>query len=80
MQKEGAYVLSMAGVREPEDWLQSVRNDTIRQNEKQHKSANYQDYYKAMSSESIDGLRKIYAFDIYVLGYPNTPFVDFKRS
>lgn len=80
MQNEAAYVLRMSGVENAEQVLQSVRANTIRSIEKVGLSANYQDYYKTLDYSDIDILKAIYAHDIYILGYPHSPFVDFAKA
>ena len=60
--------------------MYKTKKNAVRGNEKQHLSASYQDYYKGMNRKDLKALEKLYAFDIYVLQYPNTPFVDFKQS
>lgn len=80
MATESYYVLEKAGFEEPVRIFNKTRVNTIRTNEKKRISASYQSYYIGMSAADIQALRELYAFDIYVLQYPDTPFVDFAKS
>ncbi|XP_067952138.1 carbohydrate sulfotransferase 14-like [Watersipora subatra] len=80
MEPEANYILKMAGLTDPSTFFNNTRNETIRKNEKKNLSSSYQSYYKGMDTEDIETLQRIYAFDIYVLQYPQTPFVDFDKS
>lgn len=80
MAKESYYILEEAGLKNPQELFNSTREDTIRTNEKRKISRSYQIYYMDMDTEDISGLQQLYSFDIYVLQYPDTPFVDFERS
>ena len=80
MMAESAYMLSTLGVSNAAEFLQTVRNRTIRTNEANHKSKNYQDYYDSLDVKDIKQLQDLYAVDIFVLRYPHTPYVDFRKS
>lgn len=80
MSEESNYVLEQAGLKNPVEVFNNTREDTIRKNEKAQLSSDYQSYYRDMNSSDIQALRSLYSFEIYVLQYPDTPFVDFKAS
>lgn len=80
MSEESHYVLKKAGLENAAQLYNKTREQTIRGNEKSQLSASYQNYYIDMDPGDLKALEKLYEFDIYVLQYPNTPFVDFKHS
>ena len=80
MATEANHILYQAGIKHPEHIFNKTRENTIRKNEKQQISASYQDYYRDMDQKDIEDLKRFYSFDIYVLQYPHSPFVDFARS
>ena len=80
MSAESKYILEKAGLRETARVFNKTKKQTARGNEKRRLSASYQDYYRGMNRKDLKALEKLYAFDIYVLQYPNTPFVDFEQS
>lgn len=80
MATEAYHVLQQAGINDPEDIFNKTRENSIRANEKKQISASYQDYYRNMDPGDIEDLKKFYSFDIYVLQYPHSPFVDFAKS
>ena len=81
MNAEAAYILkNKASIADADQFLADVRNQSMRVSERQHKTASYQEHYQNVSQENIELLREIYKNDIYIFGYPDTPFVDFERS
>lgn len=80
MAVESYHVLSEAGISDYKTLFDEVRQGTIRSNEKQGLSQSYQTYYKTLDEEDIKALGELYGFEIYVLQYPKTPFVDFAKS
>lgn len=77
---EGAYVLSQVDIENPDGFLQKVRDSSIRPGEKKQVSKNYQEYYNTLDILDLKQLQDMFAIDIYVLQYPHSPFVDFKKS
>ena len=80
MMPEGAFMLSTMGVEDADKFLQGVRDSTIRKIEAKQVSKHYQEYYDSLDIRDIKQLQDIYAFEIYVLQYPHSPFVAFKKS
>ena len=81
MNVEAAYIMKHhAGIMDADTYLVSSRKKTIRKTEKLHYSKSYREMYATVSKENIDLLRDMFKRDIYVFGYPETPFVDFDRS
>lgn len=80
MMPEGEYMLSALGMKNATEFLQSARDQSIRQMEADKVSKYYQSYYDSLKVEDIKQLQDLYAFDIYVLQYPHSPYVDFKKS
>ena len=81
MNAEAAYILkNHAGIPDVENYLQSSRQKSIRVSEKFQYTKSYREMYATVSKENIDLLRDMFKRDIYVFGYPETPFVDFDRS
>ena len=78
MNVETTHILKEAGISNPEDLINETKNASLRENEKTKKSASYQSYYRRMDKQDIEALRKMYSFEIYVLQYPHSPFVDFQ--
>ncbi|XP_067927875.1 carbohydrate sulfotransferase 11-like [Watersipora subatra] len=78
--EESSYILQKAGIKNAKSFVSQIRKKSIRTNEKQALSADYQSYYKNIDIADIRALQSLYAFDIYALGYPKTPFVDFQYS
>jgi len=75
MKNESIYVLKAAGVSSYEGIYDGIRQSTIRLNEKQKKSTNYQDYYKDLDEKDVEMLTELYSFDIYLFSYPKSPFI-----
>ena len=80
MMTESAYMLSTLGVNNAAEFLQTVRNSTIRRNEAKQKSTHYQEYYDTLDIRDIKQLQDMYSFEIHVLQYPHSPYVDFTMS
>ena len=75
MMKEGAYVMSQAGMEGADVILNTVRKGTIRDVEK-HKSKPYSEYYRDIDPETIERLRNIFEWEIKLFNYPDTPFTS----
>ena len=69
-----------AGIENIREQITGSREKAMRQSERQHVTAKYQIHYRNVSAENIEALRKMYAAEIYLFGYPDTPFVDFEQS
>ena len=80
MSAESSYILEKAGLNEAAQVYNGAKESSVRLNETQRLSASYQDYYRGINPKDLKALEELYAFDIYVLQYPNTPFVDFKQA
>lgn len=76
MKTEGPHALEMAGVEGAERLFDKARTNSIRSNEKKKISSNYSSYYQALSEEEIETVRNIYARDLFVLDYPNSPYIN----
>ena len=48
--------------------------------ERLNTTAKYQLHVVNVSVENIEALRQVYTSEIYLFGYPDTPFVDFTKS
>ena len=68
------------GILDIRQQITESREQAMRPSERQHVTASYQYHYKNVSAQDIEELRQLYAAEIYLFGYPDTPFVDFERS
>jgi len=75
MMNEGAYVLRRAGITNPQEVLQAVRKDTIREVEKK-KPRPYSSYYQDIPDSIIQKLRDMYKYEFILFDYPDTPFTE----
>lgn len=81
MNNEAIFILeNYAGIEDASQRIVASRNASMRPSEKLKITASYQQHYVNVSSSNIDLLREIYKYDIYLFGYPDTPFVDFEKS
>ena len=81
MNTEAEFMLShYAGIPNASEIINVSRNESIRPDEKKQVTASYQKHYVNVSQENINLLREIYKYEIYLFGYPDTPFVDFVHS
>jgi len=74
MAKETAYLFKQAGVADPLKAMNEVRNRTIRPVEVKNLSLSYTDYWKNVSQSVINRVRFYYRYEIWLYGYPETPF------
>jgi len=80
MLEEATYVLTKAGVQDANDLLKEYREKMIRPIERMNFTAEYTNFYRNVSVQHIQVLRNIYEKEIYLFGYPDTPYVDFSYS
>ena len=78
LNKEASYMLGRLQVQNLTGLLASVQSQSLREGEGHRPS--YQQYYNNISSKTIDELRDIYKYELYLFDYPDTPFVDFPKA
>ncbi|XP_067930936.1 carbohydrate sulfotransferase 13-like [Watersipora subatra] len=71
---ETSFLLKQHGVRQPQVVMETVRNKTIRGVEKHKSSFSYTSYWKGLPERLIDRVRFFYRYELYLYGYPETPF------
>ena len=69
-----------AGIEHIREQVTGSREKAMRVSERLNTTAKYQLHYVNVSAENIEALRQIYASEIYLFGYPDTPFVNFTKS
>ena len=78
MNEEASYMLRKLDVENVTKLLTTVQSQSLREGEGHRPS--YQQFYKNISSQTINKLRQIYKFELYLFDYPDSPFVDFDRA
>ena len=78
LNKEASYMLGRLQVQNLTGLLASVQSHSLREGEGHRPS--YQQYYRNISSKTINELRDIYKYELYLFDYPDTPFVDFPKA
>ena len=58
--------------------LTTVQSQSLREGEG-HRPP-YQQFYKNVSSQTINELRQFYKYELYLFDYPDSPFVDFAQA
>jgi len=78
MNPELEYMLAEEEIEEEEasKVITKTRTATIRRVEKKKASKEYQDYYKSLTRHELNKLREMWQDEIYILGYPDSPFID----
>lgn len=74
MAKEKEFLLKRAGVIDPLKAMYEVRNRTMRKGEANKDSISYLHYWKNCTYNTIERVRFYYRYEIYIYGYPETPF------
>ena len=74
MASETGYLFQKAGVIDPLATMNAVRNRTIRPVEVKNRSISYTDYWRNVSQAVIDKVRFYYRYELWLYGYPETPF------
>lgn len=74
MAHEKEFLFKRAGVIDPLKAMDEVRNKTIRPVEVKNQSISYLDYWKNCTHDTIERVRFYYRYELYIYGYPETPF------
>ena len=81
MNVEAEYILTRQGVINATEFVQKNQALALRplEGDKAGFSVKYQDQYRELSDDMIETLRKMFQWEIFLIDYPDTPFVKFPK-